>query len=140
MGKVDEKWVEEDGNIKWRRSGKMRPASTAAAKVKKMREQLISEAYEEWSVGQLLRVLKPLGATFIIESENREHLPVSPALEAGDVVMYLGWFECIPWEYTSGIESRITGPKWLIGDRVYMFTIEPEDLVPVYCGEEEEKS
>lgn len=129
---MTEKGPEKKKNdIKWRRAGNVRRTSSAADKVRKMRKQLMSEVYAEWLPGQLLRALKTSDAQVAVDSEFVEH-PVCPRLEVGDVVMYLGWFRNEPWEYVPGQQHLISGPKWLIGDRVYMFTIEPGNLVPVF--------
>ena len=118
-------------SIKWRRAGNVRPASTAAEKANKMKAQLMGERYGEWSAGQLFRMLEPVEAVTYADKDFNEH-PVVPKLELGDVIMYLGWFVNEPWEHIPGSPAMITGPKWLVGDRVYLFLLDPEYLVPVY--------
>ena len=119
-------------SIKWRRSGNVRTVSQAGTRKKEMAELLSAERYKEegWLPGQLFRMLQPSVASHAIDSKYVSHC-VSPKLEIGDIVMYLGWFEHVYWEYVPGVRRLVSGPKWIVGGAVYLFMIDRDKVTPV---------
>ena len=74
----------------------------------------------------------------------REYFELFPGLSPGETMLYLGWVdrpgEEIVITSDSGFEKvlRLTGPKWLIGDKTYVHAV-PVGLLQPYEYEIEEE-
>lgn len=102
------------------------------------REKMVDGFYSSLKPGELLQVVVGQRGVSIYHPKDFETIKLSPTVEAGDVIMYLGWVDepgeeivlVPPSEEREGVSRVLTGPKWLIGGRVWITTFPVSSIVP----------
>lgn len=112
-------------------------------------EERTTEQYaKEWErifswvkPGQLFRVTESGSGIFTVDNETRQRIEIVPSIDTDAIIMFVRWLN--KESFTLGhppieFEKEITGPLWLLGEKLLVNKIRVDHLEPISSDDLEE--